>query len=89
MASADGILVAIRLTSPQAMFLRHVAGRGGEIAWSWGDCRPDVTAMVGELIEKRLLSDLPADRRIRLTDQGRSAVSQIEQATRRAGTVQA
>lgn len=88
MASADGILVAIRVTSPQAMFLQFVADRGG-IAWNWGNCRPDVATMVGELIEKRLIADLPADRRIRLTDQGRSAASQIEQSTRRAGTVQA
>ena len=89
MASADGILVAIRVTSPQGMFLQFVASRGGEIAWNWGNCRPDVTAMVRELIEKRLIADLPADRRIRLTDQGRSAVSQSEQSTRRAGNVQA
>jgi hypothetical protein len=88
LASGDGILVAIRVTSPQAKLLEFIADRGGEISWNWENCRPDVVAMAAELVEKRLVSDLRADRRIRLTDQGRSAVSQIREATRRAASIQ-
>ena len=85
MASAEGILIAVRLTGPQAKLLEEMAKRGGEISWSWENCRPDVAAMVTELIsEKRLVTDMRAHGRLRLTDQGRSAVSQIEQATKRA-----
>lgn len=80
-----GILAHVRLSAPQAKFLVDcVAARGGEIAWDWRKCRPDVAAMVGDLVQKGLLSDLRSEARIRLTDQGRSAVSQIEEATRKA-----
>jgi hypothetical protein len=78
-----GLLTYVRLTAPQAKFLEFIAARSGKIPWDWGKCREDVAAMVGELVSKSLLSDLRAEGSIRLTDQGRSAVSQIEDATRR------
>lgn len=89
MASAEGILIAVRINGPEAQFLEFVADRGGEISWDWEKCRPDVTAMVTGLIssEKRLIADLRAERRIRLTDQGRSAVSQIKHAKKHARIV--
>ena len=80
----QGILVAVRLSTPEAKVLEFVADHGGEISWDWSRCRPDVTRMVRGLVDdKRMLSDLPAQGRIRLTDQGRSAVSQIRDALRR------
>lgn len=84
MPPSAGILSAVRVTAPQAKFLQFVAdpGRGGEISWDWGACRPDVVAMVRELVDKGLLADLSAERRLRLTDQGRSAVAQIEHSLR-------
>lgn len=84
-----GILVPLRLTGPQVKMLEFMAERGAEIAWSWEKCRPDVVQMMTDLVEKRLISDLPAEGRIRLTDQGRQAVSQIEAAKNRARVIQA
>lgn len=78
----EGLLTYVRLTPPQAKFLQGIAERAGEIGFNWEVARPDVAAMVGELVQKGLLSDLRAERRLRLTDQGRSAVSQIEYALR-------
>jgi hypothetical protein len=84
--ASSGILSAVRVTAPQARFLQFLAdpGRGGEISWNWSACRPDVVAMVTDLVQKGLLSDLRVEGRIRLTDQGRSAVSQIEFSVRNA-----
>ncbi len=81
----SGILVAVRVSSVQAQLLRFVAERGAEISWDWSACRPDVAEMTRDLVTKGLVTDLIASRRLRLTDQGRSAVSQIEHA---AGRVQ-
>ncbi len=89
MGDAGGILAYVRLTAPQAKFLEFIADRMGEIAWRWGECRPDVVQMARDLVDKGLLSDLPADQKIRLTDQGRSAVAQIRQAVERARIVTA
>lgn len=79
-----GILVAVRLTPPEAKLLEFVADRGGEVSWDWSRCRPDVTRMVRGLVDdKRMLAELVSAGRIRLTDQGRSAVSQIRDALQR------
>jgi len=84
-----GILIPLRLTAPQAKLLQGMAERGGEFSWNWSNCRPDVAAMARELISKGLVTDMQAERRLRLTDQGRSAVSQIDHQTRNARIIQA
>ena len=76
----SGILVAVRVSSVQAQLLRFIAEHGAEISWDWSICRPDVVTMARELVTKGLVSDLAASRRLRLTDQGRAAVSQIDRA---------
>lgn len=82
------LLVYVRVTSIEAQFLAFVGGRGGEIPWDWEKCRPDVTALVRGLIDdKKLLVERKDARRIRLTDQGRQALSQIDDARRRAPTI--
>ena len=84
----SGILVAVRVSSVQAQLLRFVAERGAEISWDWSACRPDVAEMTRDLVTKGLVSDLIASRRLRLTDRGRSAVSQIEHAAQKAQVIQ-
>ena len=87
--ASGGILVAVRLTAPQARLLQAMADRGGEISWNWSNCRPDVEAMGRDLIEKKLVTDMLAHGRLRLTDPGREAVSQIERASRGARIIEA
>ena len=78
----------MRVTSIEARFLAFVGERGGEIPWDWEKCRPDVTALVRGLVDdKKLLVEKKEERRIRLTDQGRQALSQIDDARRRASIV--
>ncbi len=84
----SNILVAVRVSSVQAQLLRFIAERGAEIAWDWSACRPDVTEMARDLVTKGLVIDLAASRRLRLTDQGRSAVSQIEHAAKKTQMIQ-
>lgn len=77
--SSPSLVVAVRLSSIEAKFLEFVGQRGGEIPWDWSKCRPDVVSMVRGLVDdKRLMSELRAEGRIRLTDQGRSALAQID-----------
>lgn len=75
-----GILTHVRLTNVEAQMLKFIAERAGEIEWDWSECRPDVASMMRGLVDKGMVFDLAAAGRIRLTDQGRSAVSQIDQA---------
>lgn len=85
-----GILVPLRISGPEAKFLEYLAdpGRGGEISWNWDNCRPDVTRMIRAMIDdKRLLVYLEAERRLRLTDVGRSALAQIQESLRRAARI--
>jgi len=83
--SSPSLIIAVRLSSAEAKFLEFVGQRAGEIPWDWSKCRPDVVAMVRALIDdKRLLSELRAEGKIRLTDQGRSALAQIDDQLRRA-----
>ncbi len=82
-----GILTHVRLTNVEAQMLKFIADRSGEIAWNWADCRPDVEAMARGLVDKGMVFDLAASGRLRLTDQGRSAVSQIEEALGKAKKV--
>jgi hypothetical protein len=84
----SGILVAVRVSSVQAQLLRFVAERGAEISWDWSACRLDVVEMTRDLVTKGLVTDLVASRRLRLTDQGRSAVSQIEHAAAKVQVIQ-
>lgn len=78
-----GVLVQLRVTTPEAKFLEFIAERGGEIPWDWQRCRDDVTRMVrGMIDDKRMLAFLAAEGRLRLTDVGRSALAQIQQALR-------
>lgn len=88
----SGLLQAIRITHPQAKFLEFLAGRGGEISWDWEKCRPDVKAMVADLINKELLVEreyvthalqLRGDLQLRLTDRGRAVVAQLEVAQKK------
>lgn len=83
----------MRITHPEAKFLEFVAARGAEISWDWEKCRPDVTAMVLDLIHKELLVEreylvhalqLQGERKLRLTDRGRAIVAQLEVAQRKA-----
>ena len=83
-----GILTHVRLTSVEAQMLKFIAERAGEIPWNWGNCRPDVAAMMQGLVGKGMVSDLAASQRIRLTDQGRSAVSQIDGALGKKRTIE-
>jgi hypothetical protein len=82
----------VRVTHPQAKFLEFVAGRGAEIPWDWERCRPDVKAMIADLINKELLVEreyvthalqLKGDLKLRLTDRGRAIVAQLEVAQRK------
>lgn len=88
----SGPLQGVRITHPQAKFLEYIAGRGAEISWDWEKCRPDVKAMVADLINKELLVEreyvthalqLKGDLKLRLTDRGRSLVAQLEVAQRK------
>ncbi len=89
---SKGPLQALRITHPQAKFLEFVAERGAEISWDWEKCRPDVKAMVADLINKELLIEreyvthalqLQADLHLRLTDRGRAVVDQLAVAQRK------
>lgn len=90
-------LASVRVTHPQLKFLEFLAGRGGECPWDWAKCRPDVSAMVTDLINKRLVSEVEYTTHasvegrlhVRLTDQGRSVVSQLDAAKRKIVTVSA
>lgn len=82
----------MRITHPQAKFLEFIAERGAEISWRWEKCRPDVEAMVADLIRKELLVErvyvthalqLEGDRKLRLTDRGRAIVEQLAVAQRK------
>lgn len=84
MASA-GILVQLRVTGAEAQMLKFIAERGSEIPWDWAKCSEAVTRMIrGMIDEKRLLVFLQAEQRLRMTDAGRAALSQIHEAERRA-----
>lgn len=87
--ASGGILVAVKVTAPQAKLLQAMAERAGEISWNWQNCRPDVERMARDLIENRLVTDDRDRRMLRLTEQGRAAVSQIEHANRRARIIEA
>ena len=81
-------LRSTRISHPQAMFLRFVAERQGEIPWEWERVeRPDARAMVTDLINKRLLAEreyvahaaqVNGRNHLRLTDQGRAIVDRLE-----------
>jgi hypothetical protein len=83
-----GQLASVKITQPQLKLLEFLAQRAGEVSWDWAKCRPDVAAMVADLINKQLViereystSALVSGRLfIRLTDSGRSIVSQLEAA---------
>lgn len=88
----SGPLQGVRITHPQAKFLEFLAERGAEIPWDWERCRPDVKAMIADLINKELLVEreyvthalqLKADLKLRLTDRGRAVVAQLEVAQRK------
>jgi len=88
----SGPLQGVRITHPQAKFLEFLAERGAEIPWRWERCRPDVKAMIADLINKELLVEreyvthalqLKADLKLRLTDRGRAVVAQLEVAQRK------
>lgn len=88
----SGPLQGVRITHPQAKFLEFVAERGAEIPWDWEKCRPDVKAMIADLINKELLVEreyvthalqLTGDLKLRLTDRGRAVVAQLEVAQRK------
>jgi hypothetical protein len=88
----SGPLQSVRITHPQAKFLEFIAERGAEISWDWERCRPDVKAMVADLIYKELLVareyvthalQLKGDLKLRLTDRGRAVVAQLEVAQRK------
>ena len=90
--SKSGPLQGVRITHPQAKFLEFIAERGAEISWVWEKCRPDVKAMVADLINKELLVEreyvthalqLKGDLKLRLTDRGRALVAQLEVAQRK------
>ena len=88
----SGPLQSVRITHPQAKFLEFIAERGAEISWDWEKCRPDVKAMVADLVNKELVVEreyvthalqLNADLKLRLTDRGRAIVAQLEVAQRK------
>lgn len=90
--SRPGPLQGVRITHPEAKFLEFIAERGAEISWDWEKCRPDVKAMVVDLINKELLVEreyvthalqLQGDLKLRLTDRGRSIVEQLAVAQRK------
>lgn len=79
-----GILSYVKVTAAEAKMLQFIASRSGDIPWNWGDCRPDAAEMIRGIIGKGLLTEVSATAasrgRIRLTDQGRSALAQIDAA---------
>lgn len=82
-----GLLVPLRVTSVEVKMLEFLASRGGETSWDWSRCRDDVRAMMrGMIDDKQLVSEVQRDGRgyVRLTDRGRSALSQVEEQVRRA-----
>lgn len=95
---SKGPLQALRITHPQAKFLEFIAARGAEIPWDWEKCRPDVKAMVADLLNKELLVEreyvthalqLKGDLQLRLTDRGRAVVDQLAVAQRKVLVVSA
>jgi hypothetical protein len=83
-----GILVGLRVTAFDRSVLRLLAQHGGEIAFSWSMLqRPEATVQLRALVDdKRLVSEIHRDDRLflRMTDQGRSALAQIDEQERRA-----
>ncbi len=82
-----GLLVPLRVTSVEVKMLEFLSSRGGEVSWDWSRCRDDVRAMMrGMIDDKQLVSEVQRDGRgyVRLTDRGRSALSQVEEQVRRA-----
>ena len=83
-----GILVGLRVTGFDRSVLRLLAQHGGEIAFDWSILqRPEAVAQLRALVQdKRLVSEVHRDDRLflRMTDQGRSALAQVDEQERRA-----
>lgn len=83
------ILRQLAIHSTQVIFLREVARRNGEMRFTWDNARPDVKALVADLLDKRILRYVEvvssADQAhgptyLVLTDTGRRVVAQIDAA---------
>jgi len=83
-----GILIGLRVTGFDRSVLCLLAQHGGEIAFNWSMLqRSEAVVQLRALIdEKRLVSEIHRDDRmfLRMTDQGRSALAQIDEQERKA-----
>lgn len=80
-ADAKAHLRTVNLQLTERKFLEFVAQRGGELPFNFTQARPDASAMVKGIILKGLLvvSETSTGRpSVRLTDQGRQVMQQIE-----------
>ncbi len=91
------LLKHFAIHSTQAIFLREIARRSGEMRFSFPNAREDVRGMVADLLQKQLVTyvevvtspdQVSGPTFLVLTDAGRRAVSQIEDAERKRTSVQ-
>lgn len=86
-----GILVGLRVSQFDRSVLRLLAQHDGEVVHDWSMMKqPTAIAQLRALVEeKRLVSEIHREGRLflRLTDQGRSALAQIDEQERRARIV--
>lgn len=77
-----GILTSAGLTRPDIKTLLLLARHGGDLPWSRGSAQPASRALVDGLVGKQLIlivdESIIGRSRLRLTDHGRNAVTQIE-----------
>jgi len=83
------VLQHLAIHSAQAILLREIARRGGEMRFSWDNAREDVRGMVADLLIKKIVSyvefvtspdQVTGVTALILTDVGRRVVSQLEDA---------
>jgi hypothetical protein len=86
------ILRSMGLHGAQVIFLREIARRGGEMTFAWPNAREDVRGMVADLMQKQLVkyveyvtsaNQASGPTFLLLTDPGRRAVAQLEEADRK------
>jgi hypothetical protein len=84
------LLRKVRVTTPELKMLEYIADRGGEIPWDWSKCAPPAKAMIANMINNELViereyvthaAQLVGELKLRLTDQGRAVLAQIQAVT--------
>ncbi len=90
------ILKHLAIHSAQAIFLREIARRGGQMSFTWDRAREDVRGMVADLLQKQVVqyveivtspNQASGPTYLILTDAGRRVVAQLDEADRKQTTV--